>query len=288
MSAATIKLHLRFGETCRLRIVEISNLSVLALAAPRTDFDSLLERPELARAGVYLLLGEKVGKRKPLAYIGEAENVRERLKQHSAKDFWKHALILTDKDENLTKAHVRYLEGRLIQLAKASGRYEMQNTQGSGAKLPESEKETTEFYLSWILQLLPVLGCDLLFANVERQEAPESKTPKSADFRNALEGLGKSLNSKHREMLRTHFLAPAHKLTARQMAEKIGYAGYAAANLHYGRLGRLLGKKLGLPEEDCHIGVLVDFVRPNTEGNSEWIWILHPELAKALEDLGWI
>ena len=145
MNAATIKLHLRFGETNRLRIVEISNLSVLALAAPRTDFDSLLERAELARAGVYLLIGEKVGKKKPLAYIGEAENVRERLKQHSAKDFWTHAFILTDKDENLTKAHVRYLEGRLLHLSKAASRYEIQNTQGSGAKLPESEKETAEF-----------------------------------------------------------------------------------------------------------------------------------------------
>ena len=288
MNAATIKLHLRFGETNRLRIVEISNLSVLALAAPRTDFDSLLERAELARAGVYLLIGEKVGKKKPLAYIGEAENVRERLKQHSAKDFWTHAFILTDKDENLTKAHVRYLEGRLLHLSKAASRYEIQNTQGSGAKLPESEKETAEFYLTWVCQLLPILGCDLLVANAERQEVPEIKTPKSAEFRKALEGLGATVKSKHREMLRTHYLAPAHKLTARQMAERIGYAGFGAANLHYGRLGRLVGKKLGLPQEDCHIGVLVEFIRPNTEGNSEWVWIMRPEVAKALEALGWI
>ena len=162
MNSATIKIHLRFADVTRLRIADISNWSGLVLAAPRTDLEFLLERDELARAGVYLLLGETGRQKRPQAYIGEAENVRERLKQHTTKDFWIAAYILTDKDQSLTKAHVKYLEGRLIDAAKAAMRYEIQNSQGSGAKLPESERESIEVYLLWAHQLLVALGCDLL------------------------------------------------------------------------------------------------------------------------------
>ena len=45
------------------------------------------------------------------------------------------------KDENLTKAHVRYLEGRLIEQAKSAGRALVMNGQSNGSKLPESDRE---------------------------------------------------------------------------------------------------------------------------------------------------
>ena len=66
------------------------------------------------------------------------------------------------KDENLTKAHVRYLENRLLQEAKSVGRYSLENTNSSNPKLPESDREDMEVYLSRIRQVLPVLGSDLL------------------------------------------------------------------------------------------------------------------------------
>lgn len=66
------------------------------------------------------------------------------------------------KDENLTKAHIRYLENRLLQEAKAVGRYALENSNASNPKLPESDREDMEVYLSRIRQVLPVLGSDLL------------------------------------------------------------------------------------------------------------------------------
>lgn len=66
------------------------------------------------------------------------------------------------KDENLTKAHIRYLEGRLIDQAKAVGRAVVMNGQSSGAKLPESDREDMEIFLEKIHQLMPVLGADAL------------------------------------------------------------------------------------------------------------------------------
>jgi len=70
--------------------------------------------------------------------------------------------VFVSKDENLTKSHIRYLEGRLIEEATKIGRFELENDQTSGAKLPEADREDMEVFLTRISQLLPVLGCDIL------------------------------------------------------------------------------------------------------------------------------
>lgn len=286
MNSATIKLHLHFGETGRLRRAEVTNWSGLAFAAPKAELDLLLKCDELTRPGVYVLLGMEFGKS---GYIGEAENVRERLKQHSTKDFWSRAFVFTDKDENLTKAHIRYLEGRLIDESKDAGSYSIQNSQASGAKLPESEKQAAEIYLAWVRQLMPVLGCDLLAARVTKGDEKPSdvSVPTSAtEFAQALKKLAPEITPKQREMLQVHYHAPARRLTAGQMAEKVGYTSVIRVNGEYGRLAKMLRKALGLAKEDGEVklGVLVEFIRPN----DQWIWIMRPELAEALQSLGWV
>ncbi len=56
------------------------------------------------KSGVYILTGIDPNSGSPRAYIGEAEVIRERLKQHKAKEFWVSAVVFVSKDENLTKA----------------------------------------------------------------------------------------------------------------------------------------------------------------------------------------
>src|ERR1700735_3721453 len=114
MTSATIKLFLPRGEAKSLKTAEISNWSGKAVAAPRTELDELLQREELDKPGVYILIGTDPLSGSPHAYIGEAEVLHDRLKQHKSKDFWISAIVFMSKDENLTKAHIRYLEGRLI------------------------------------------------------------------------------------------------------------------------------------------------------------------------------
>lgn len=162
MSAATIKLFLPNGDAQGLRIAEISNWTGKALAAPRTELEHLSKREELSQAGVYFLVGTDAGTNSPKAYIGEAEDVGKRLKQHREKEFWVQVIVFVSKDENLTKSHIRYLEGRLIEEATRIGRHQLENDQISGAKLPEADREDMEVFLSRITQLLPVLGCDML------------------------------------------------------------------------------------------------------------------------------
>jgi hypothetical protein len=162
MTSATIKLFLPRGDAKSLRTAEISNWTGKAVAAPRTEIDELLAREELDKAGVYILIGNDPLTNAPRAYIGEAEVIRERLKQHKTKEFWVSAIVFVSKDENLTKAHVRYLESRLLAEAAKVNRFTLEQNQAGGAKLPESDREDMEVFLARIRQLLPVLGSDIL------------------------------------------------------------------------------------------------------------------------------
>jgi hypothetical protein len=162
MTSATIKLFLPRGDAKSLRTAEISNWTGKAISAPRTELDELLQREELDKAGIYILSGADPLSGSPRAYIGEAEVIRDRLKQHKTKEFWISAIVFVSKDENLTKAHVRYLESRLLIEAAQVGRFKLEQNQPGGSKLPESDREDMEVFLSRIRQLLPVLGSDLL------------------------------------------------------------------------------------------------------------------------------
>ena len=162
MPSATIKLFLVHGDAKRLRTAELSNWTGKAVAGPRSELDGVLAREEAAKSGVYFLSGADSDSGKSAIYVGEAESIRERLRGHLDKDFWNHVVFFVSKDENLTKAHVRYLEGRLIEQAKLAGRALVMNGQSSGSRLPESDREDMEIFLERIHQLMPVLGADAL------------------------------------------------------------------------------------------------------------------------------
>lgn len=173
MPSATIKIYLPHGDPKRLRTGEISNWTGKAVAGPRTELDQLLKREEATNAGVYLLTGVEPLSGGPAAYIGEAESIQARLKQHIDKDFWNHVVYFTSKDENLTKSHIRYLEGRLIELAKLAGRTSLTNSQASTSKLPESDRADMEIFLEKIEQLLPALGVEVLLPIAAPPESKE-------------------------------------------------------------------------------------------------------------------
>ena len=162
MASATIKLFLIHGDAKRLRTAELSNWTGKAVAGPRSELEVILAREEAVKSGVYFLIGTDSESGKSAVYIGEAESIRDRLRGHLDKDFWNHAIFFIGKDENLTKGHVRYLEGRLIEQAKSAGRALVMNGQSSGSKLPESDREDMEIFLEKIHQLMPVLGADVL------------------------------------------------------------------------------------------------------------------------------
>jgi len=89
----------------------------------------------------------------------------------------------------------------------------------------------------------------------------------------------------HLRMLQAHYHAPHRTLTATQLSRIMGYPVYKAANLHYGKLARIIGQRLGSrPLPEVILAVLVTFDKPS----HEWLWIMRPPVARALEQLGWV
>ena len=165
----SVRLFLAEGTPGGLLTAEIMNWTGHVTAAPRSDLAALLTRPEVSRTGVYLLLGDDPdGLSGQMAYIGEGDDVRKRLYDHGrpehqgGKDFWDRAIVLTSKDANLTKAHVRYIESRLLELAAQAQRARLTNgTNPPRITLPEADVSDMEYFLEQAKIVLPVLGVNI-------------------------------------------------------------------------------------------------------------------------------
>jgi len=160
----TIKIYLPDENVSGIRHAEIANWSGQALACPRSKFQALREWPEVQRPGVYFLFGVDDETGNDAVYIGEAEVVIDRMSSHIAgKDFWSEVITFTSKDENLTKAHVRYLESRLVGMAKQAGRYQIMNSACPQLpSLPRSDRDAMEEFLGAAKMLLGSLGHKVL------------------------------------------------------------------------------------------------------------------------------
>ncbi|HEA28956.1 MAG TPA: GIY-YIG nuclease family protein [Leeuwenhoekiella sp.] len=157
----TIKIFLVDGEPNGRMTCELSNWTGKALKIPRKKIKESSDRPELENTGIYILFGKSnKSENKELAYIGEAEGIYNRLNQHlSAKDFWNEALVFVSKDENLNKAHIKYLESRLHEIAIKVNRYDLENGNiPPRSTISESDQSEMEEFLENIKLLVNALG----------------------------------------------------------------------------------------------------------------------------------
>lgn len=155
----TIKIFLIDGDPNGRMSCELSNWSGKAYKIPRVKIKDCTDRDDLTSTGVYLLFG-KDEEGKDQVYIGEAESILKRLNQQlTSKDFWNEAIVFISKDENLNKAHIKYLENRLHDIAKAANRYKVDNsiipTQSS---ISESDRAEMEEFIEYIKMLVNTLG----------------------------------------------------------------------------------------------------------------------------------
>lgn len=137
------------------------------LFAPRSSITALLARPEAKKTGAYLLIGpDPSNNDQTMVYVGEGDNVGVRISSHNKdtdKEFWEHACIITNKDMNLTKAHARYLESRLIKIIGDEGRATLANRSDPNFDiLPESDLSDMDDFVARLQTLLPVLGADFV------------------------------------------------------------------------------------------------------------------------------
>lgn len=161
------------------RLSEIGNWVGKAIYSPRSALNKILTRSEFDNPGIYCLKGDPTDEAfAEKIYIGEAENIKSRIKQHLSdpnKDF-KELIFFISKDELLTKTQIKYLESRLIQLAIEAKTAEIEN--GNSPNLPtlhEADISDMEYFLEQIKLMLPVMGFRFLISSTVKPKSSDSK-----------------------------------------------------------------------------------------------------------------
>ena len=140
---------------------ELSNWNGKAYRIPRGKVKDCADRADLKSTSVYLLFGKaESSTSKPKVYIGETENVAKRLAVHELKkDFWNEAVVFISKDDNLNKAHIKYLESRLFEIAKQAGRYDLVNDNTpTRSAISESDQAEMEEFIGYLQVLVNTMG----------------------------------------------------------------------------------------------------------------------------------
>ncbi|MFP3714935.1 GIY-YIG nuclease family protein [Puerhibacterium sp. TATVAM-FAB25] len=183
MAGKQVRLFLVDGTPGGLMTAEIMNWTGHVLRGKREKLAEIRRRDEAKRTGIYILLGEDETAGVRSAYIGQSDDVAGRLAQHDAKKpFWDEVVVVTSKDTNLTSAHVRYLESRLIRLAKSIGRVPLMNGNepSGGADLPEADASDMDYFIEQLRILLPVLGVDIFRGRAQQLSARPTPAPAPA------------------------------------------------------------------------------------------------------------
>lgn len=164
------------------RLSEIGNWVGKAIYSPRATINKIMNRPEFDNPGIYCLKGDPTDEAfDEKIYIGEAENIKTRLKHHLSdpnKDF-KELIFFVSKDELLTKTQIKYLESRLVQLAFDAKTAQIDN--GNSPSLPtlhEADISDMEYFLEQIKLILPVMGFNFLISSTATptdMKQPEQK-----------------------------------------------------------------------------------------------------------------
>ena len=231
----SLRLFLVDGTPNGLLTAEIMNWTGHVLTGPRSKLAELVQRPECARTGVYFLVGpDPDNSLRTKVYIGESDDVAKRLKSHNrpeeagGKDFWERVCLVTSKDQNLTKAHVKYLESLLIGIASNLGRCELVNgTAHEYVSLPESDRADMAFFLEQIRTVLPVLGFDFL-RELTKPSAPATAStaaPVSRSPRFSLEVPRYRLSAQGQEIDGEFFVLKGSKARAEWVGTERGYQG---------------------------------------------------------------
>ena len=162
----SIELFLVNGTADSLIIAELSNWNGKAIKIPRIEVSSC-DRDDITQAGVYFLFC-KEDDGSDSVYIGEAENVKERLVQHlrdyqaeKEKYYWNTAVVFIGRD--LNKALIRYLENRFVEITRNSKRYLVltKNTYRNTV-MKESQIAVMEEFVDNVKILINALGYKVL------------------------------------------------------------------------------------------------------------------------------
>lgn len=240
----SLELFFIDGNPDGMLTAEVFNWTGHVLVAPRTQIAAALQRKESGYTGVYLLLGEVEGE--PFGYVGEGEDISDRIRMHDIrKDWWTVAVFVVASANTLNKAHVKYLEARLIEVAKSVGRLTLENgTSPTRPSLSEASQANMEAFLDYLLMVLPAVRIDSFLQRkrmpISTQPAAETPLPKFELF------LRKENLHATAVLTENEFVVEAGSMARKE------WVGDRTHNTHYWRLYDDLVKEGVLEEKGTH------------------------------------
>jgi len=182
----SITLFSTTGDPQGIRHVDKSNWSGFGVVFSKEQFSLLKNEPGFAQAGLYILVGNAS---EETIYIGEADPVGDRLKNHVAnKEGWGWGVYFVDRNHKIGKTEVQFLESELVALAKKYDRAILLNKNNPTAPtMSPAAKATALAFLADMLLILPMLGINAftppkLGETVDEQVQPVSINGADAEF----------------------------------------------------------------------------------------------------------
>ena len=184
-------------------------------------------------------------------YIGEAENVLDRLTQHlrdyqsgKEKYYWNTAVIFVGRD--LNKALIRYLENRFVEIAKDCGRYSVltKNTY-KNTVLKEAQIASMEEFIDNVKILINTLGYKVLVP-----------VPKATDETIYLYCKGSGASAKGFISTGGFTVLAGSKVSDHRFCE-----GYLKSKIEQGTVTRVLNRLKDIDEYNPYPNFHVDFVK---------------------------
>lgn len=124
----TIQMYIFDGDPNGRIMCELSNWNGRVYKVARNQIQEFSGRNDAENTGVYFLIG-KDENNNDTVYVGEAEKMSARIKQHlKDSEYWNDCIAVISKDNALNKAHVKYLENKFFNLAQKSGRVTVVNS----------------------------------------------------------------------------------------------------------------------------------------------------------------
>ena len=159
----TITNYLVTGDPEGVIYAYMSNWTGQAIKIPRKLFADSKNLDELKRPGIYFLVGQDLDNPDDkIVYVGEANNLTERLIQHlrdSDKSFVEIIICFSSKDENLTVSHTKYLEQKIIAYINKTNEYRLLNKKdGYNINLPKMVQDEMDTFFDNMKVIIPTLG----------------------------------------------------------------------------------------------------------------------------------
>jgi hypothetical protein len=155
----TIQMCIFDGNPNGRIMCELSNWNGRVYKISRKDLNDYAERQDSNYTGVYFLFGKDEDNNDTM-YVGEAERMIVRLKQHlKDQNYWNDCVVVISKDNILNKAHVKYLENKFYNLAVDAKRAKIvNNTIPTCSSISEFDEAMLEEFIDNAKLLVNTLG----------------------------------------------------------------------------------------------------------------------------------